>query len=105
MVEVSQQRKQRKHIIGTSQQFMRLAKPLREQVKNLVLCRCLFGCLQYNKLIDGETIREIDGHLKMDVRKKSMFFHTPALYESFDTYAKMKRYRKDWQGVSRQNIY
>ncbi len=34
MIEVSQQRKQRKHIVGTSQQFMRLAKPLREQVKN-----------------------------------------------------------------------
>ncbi len=30
MIEVSQQRKQRKHIVGTSQQFLRLAKPLRE---------------------------------------------------------------------------
>lgn len=105
MVEVSQQRKQRKHIIGTSQQFLRLAKPLREQVKNLVICRCLFGCMQFNKLIDGSTIREKDGHISMDIKKKMFFFHTPDLYDSFDTYAKMKRYRKDWKGVSRSNIY
>ena len=33
ITEISQQRKQRKHIVGTSQVFMRLAKPLREQIK------------------------------------------------------------------------
>ena len=32
MVEISQQRKQRKHIVGTSQVYMRLAKPIREQI-------------------------------------------------------------------------
>lgn len=105
MIEVSQQRKQRKHIVGTSQQFLRLAKPLREQVKNLVLCRNMFGCVQFNKLIDGTTIREDNGHIKMDIKKKSFWFHTPSLYDSYDTYAKMKRYRKDWKGVPRDNIY
>lgn len=39
IVELSQQRKQRKHIVGTSQVYMRMAKPLREQVKNVVLCK------------------------------------------------------------------
>lgn len=38
MIEVSQQRKQRKHIIGTSQVYGRLAKPFREQIRNVVLC-------------------------------------------------------------------
>lgn len=104
-VEISQQRKQRKHIVGTSQQFLRLAKPLREQVKNLVVCRNFFNCVQYNRLIDGATIKEKDGHVKMDIKKKSFWFHTPDLYKSYDTYAKMKRYRKDWQGVARENIY
>lgn len=105
-VEISQQRKQRKHIVGTSQQFLRLAKPLREQVKNLVICRNFFSCIQYNKLIDGSTIQEKDGHIKMDIKKKSLWFHTPDLYRSYDTYAKMKRYRKDWStGVGRENIY
>lgn len=105
MVEVSQQRKQRKHIVGTSQQFMRLAKPLREQVKNLVICQNYFGCIQFNRLIDGTTIREENGHIKMDIKKKSWWFHKPELYKSYDTYAKMRRYREDWKGTSAVNIY
>lgn len=105
MVEISQQRKQRKHIVGTSQQFLRLAKPLREQVKNLVLCSNILGCIQFNKFIDGSTIFEDNGHVKMNVKKKSVWFHTPELYDSYNTYAKMKRYRKEWQGVSRQQMY
>jgi len=103
MVEVSQQRKQRKHIVGTSQQFLRLAKPLREQIKNLVLCQNFFGLIQYNKLIDGNSIMERNGHIQMDIKKKSLWFHTPTLYDSYDTYAKMRRYRKEWQGVKRDN--
>lgn len=107
MIEVSQQRKQRKHIVGTSQQFMRLAKPLREQVKNLVLCRNIFGCIQVNLLVDGATIREQDGKIHMQIKKRSVWFHSPDLYESYDTYKKMKRYRKEWKGVSEvnSNIY
>lgn len=100
MVEVSQQRKQRKHIVGTSQQFMRLAKPFREQVRNLVICRNIANCLQYNILIDGRTIKEVDGHIKMDIKKKIFWFHTPSLYNGYDTYKKMRRYRKEWKGVS-----
>ena len=103
MVEVSQQRKQRKHIVGTSQQFLRLAKPLREQIKNLVLCHCIGGVIQYNRLIDGTSIKEQNGHIHMDIKKKTIWFHTPDLYNSYDTYAKMRRYRKEWQGVSRDN--
>lgn len=103
MVEVSQQRKQRKHIVGTSQQFLRLAKPLREQIKNLVICHNFFGLIQYNKLIDGNSIREQNGHIQMDIKKKSLWFHTPSLYKSYDTYAKMRRYRNEWQGVHRDN--
>lgn len=105
MIEVSQQRKQRKHIIGTSQVFLRMAKPLREQIKNLVICQNLFGCIQYNKLIDGETIHEDNGKVVMDIKKKSWWFHTPELYDSYDTYAKMRRYRNEWKGTTKINIY
>lgn len=105
MVEISQQRKQRKHIIGTSQQFLRMAKPLREQVRDLVICRNFFNCIQYNMLVDGMSIFEDNGHIKMDVRKKSLWFHKPELYDSYDTYAKMKRYRQDWQGTSKPTIF
>lgn len=105
MVEVSQQRKQRKHIVGTSQVYMRMAKPLREQIKNVVICRNFFRFLQWNKLIDGETSHEEDGKLTFDTQKYIFWFHSPNLYKSYDTYKKMKRYRNEWKGVSRTDIY
>jgi hypothetical protein len=101
MVEISQQRKQRKHIIGTSQVYMRLAKPLREQIHDIVLCRCFLKRLQVNKWIDGSTAVEKDGKLEAKVRKSSIFWHTPAMYGAYDTYAKMRRYNQEWQGRKR----
>lgn len=105
MVEVSQQRKQRKHIIGTTQVYMRMAKPFREQIKNVVICRNFFKCIQWNRLIDGETSHEENGKLTFDTQKYILWFHNPKLYKAYDTYKKMKRYRNEWQGVSRPNIY
>lgn len=98
MIEVSQQRKQRKHIIGTTQVYGRLAKPFREQIKNAVLCNCICRCFQINTLIDGSKSYEKDGHLVTDTVKRFYWFHSPALYDSYDTYAKMKRYRNEWKG-------
>lgn len=98
IVELSQQRKQRKHIVGTSQVYMRMAKPLREQVKDIVLCKNYFKILQYNQLIDGFNSYEEGGKLKADVVKKVWWFHSPELYKLYDTYAKMRRYKKEWKG-------
>lgn len=98
IVELSQQRKQRKHIVGTSQVYMRMAKPLREQVKDIVLCKNYFKYFQYNLLIDGFTSHEENGKLKADIVKKFLWIHTPALYGSYDTYAKMRRYKREWKG-------
>lgn len=105
MIEVSQQRKQRKHIVGTSQVYMRMAKPFREQIKNVVICKNFFKSIQFNRLIDGDSAVEKNGKLVFDTVKYSIWFHSPELYGSYDTYAKMKRYRKEWKGVSRQEIY
>lgn len=98
MIEVSQQRKQRKHIIGTSQVYGRLAKPFREQIRNVVLCANFMRILQVNTLIDGSKSVEKDGKLVTDTVKRFVWFHDPSLYDSYDTYAKMKRYKKEWQG-------
>jgi len=98
MTEVSQQRKQRKHIVGSSQVYGRLAKPFREQIKNAVLCSNYFGVLQKNMLIDGTKTTEENGKLVTDKVKTFWYFHTPELYKCYDTYAKMKRYRKEWNG-------
>lgn len=101
MVEVSQQRKQRKHIVGTTQVYGRLAKPFREQIRNVVLCANYFRLLQVNQLIDGSKSTEEDGKLVTETMKSYIWFHSPTLYNSYDTYAKMRRYRKEWKGVSR----
>lgn len=101
MTEFAQQRKQRKHIVGTSQVYMRLAKPLREQIKRVVLCQNWFGLVQHNIEIDGTTAVEKDGHLNAEVKGNYYWFHTPALYGCYDTYAKMHRYKQEWQGRSR----
>lgn len=104
MVEISQQRKQRKHIVGTSQVYGRMAKPLREQIKNIVLCRNYFDILQYNRLIDGFTSVEENGKLKADVKKRIFWLHSPDLYRLYDTYQKMRRYRDEWKGRPRKEV-
>lgn len=97
MTEISQQRKQRKHIVGTTQIYARLAKPLREQIKWCVLCRNILGFFQFNTLIDGDQTIEKDGHLITETAKKIFWFHRPVMYTCYDTFAKMKRYRKEWK--------
>lgn len=98
ITEISQQRKQRKHIVGTSQRIMRMAKPLREQVKDIVICHCYFGVIQWNKLIDGETIVQAsDGTFTYETKKRMLFYHSPDMYRAYDTYAKMQRYNNEWQ--------
>lgn len=99
MTEISQQRKQRVHIIGTSQVFMRLAKPLREQIFNVVMCKCYFGCFQLNKMCMGEEIQEKDGKITADIKARSFWFHKPEYYEEYDTFAKMKRYTTLWKNT------
>lgn len=98
MIEVSQQRKQRKHIVGTAQVYGRMAKQLREQIKHAVLCTNILKVLQINLLIDGDKSEEMDGKLETESVKRYFWFHSPKLYNQYDTYAKMKRYRKEWQG-------
>ena len=98
MIEVSQQRKQRKHIVGTTQVYGRLAKPFREQIRNVVLCSNFFKVFQFNRLIDGSKSREENGKLITECSRSYFWLHSPALYDCYDTYAKMKRYRNEWKG-------
>lgn len=106
MVEISQQRKQRKHIVGTSQIFMRMAKPLREQIHDVIICHNFFSCIQFNKWIDGMTATEKNGKLEADVKGRFLWFHQPDYYQQYDTYVKMRRYNKEWNGRKRvDNLY
>lgn len=92
IVELSQQRKQRKLILGTSQVYSRMAKPLREQIKNVIICKNYFSILQFNYLIDAFNTKEQDGELKYEKLKSSFFFHSKEDYLAYDTYKKMDNY-------------
>lgn len=93
IVELSQQRKQRKLILGTSQVYSRMAKPLREQIRNVILCKNLFGVFQLNYLIDAfETAENSSGKLEVKKMKTSFFFHRKEDYTNYDTYKKMANY-------------
>jgi hypothetical protein len=92
MTEISQQRKQRKHIVATSQVFGRLAKPLREQFNTVVTCKKIFNCLQINKYISAEDVK-LDNdqmHITASKCKRSIFFYSPKDFMNYDTYFKVK---------------
>lgn len=90
MTEVSQQRKQRKLIIGTSQVFARLAKPFREQADNIIICKTYFGTITKQSVFESETlVDDSSGHLVGNRLKYGYFFQTRELRNSFDTYQKV----------------
>lgn len=61
---ISQQRKRRFHIVGTSQLFTRIAKAYREQINCCVDCDCIFGSIQRNRIIDFDRCAyDINGNL------------------------------------------
>lgn len=82
---VTQNRKNRRIILGTSQVFCRLAKPLREQCTEIRNCITLFGCvtvvIRYEPLINSEGDVE-----KKKYRGMYFFVHDDDLRNSYDTY-------------------
>lgn len=91
-----QMRKDRRVILGTSQVYGRIAKPIREQLQYVVDCHNLFNAIQYNKLLDPANCQEINGRLDAKCLGTQIWFHNPELYASYDTLFKIvKATRKD----------
>lgn len=95
MVQFAQQRKQRKHIVCTSQVFGRMAKPLREQFSSVVVCRNYLGFIQRNQLVNRDSLNDNDNgtstDLKGEVIKTSLWLHHPKYYQRYDTYYLISR--------------
>ncbi|MDF2859087.1 MAG: hypothetical protein K0Q87_4938 [Neobacillus sp.] len=94
MTQISQQRKQRKHIITTSQVFGRMAKPLREQFSNVVVCSNFLGFIQKNSLVDRDSLdsdNSSDTNLKGKVKRNFVWIHDPKMYKRYDTYYVIER--------------
>ena len=98
---ICQQRKQRKHIVGTTQVFNRISKGFREQFKYAVMCNKVFGFVQYNKIARGEDCSVDDsGKITCEKIHRQFYFHSPLLYDSYDTYATIDRtnFNFEWEG-------
>lgn len=95
MVQISQQRKQRKHIVCTSQVFGRMAKPLREQFSSVIVCKNYFGFVQFNRLVDRDSVSDTadttSTNIQGQVKKRFLWFHSPKMYGKYDTYYVIKQ--------------
>lgn len=86
-----QMRKNRRVIIGTAQVYGRIAKPIREQLQYVVDCRNYFGLVQYNTVLDPADAVERDGQIGAKVIGHNIWFHSPELYDSYDTLFKINK--------------
>lgn len=116
MAQISQQRKQRIHIVATSQVFGRMAKQLREQFDVVIHCeKKFFGFMQKNSLIDRSSISgesSTDTNLKGKVKKVYRYFKNPVSFSRYDTYKvienkeiKIERKENDIYGSGRLSNY
>lgn len=94
ITEISQQRKQRKMIIGTAQVFSRIAKPIREQTTFVYLPMTFFGCLTIVRVSKPQFWDDEKQNFKRYLRTY-FFVHTKEVREAFDTYKKIQKYKKD----------
>lgn len=90
LTEITQQRKQRKIIVGTSQVFTRMSKPIREQCTVIYKPITIFGCFTivraYKPSLNDEGSVE-----NMRLLKTYCFVHDDELRNSFDTFEKVQR--------------
>ena len=86
MLEViTQNRKNRRVIMGTAQTFNRLSKPIREQATEVRRCTTLFGCLT----IVHRVVPELDSEGNVEKWKHRGFYyfvHDEKLRSSYDTW-------------------
>lgn len=91
LTAISQQRKDRRRLVFSSQIWEELDISLRKQVKEIVSCRTIFHFLQVNTISDGESL-SYDKLSSSYVAKKirtEIFKHNDLLYNSYNTLHKI----------------
>lgn len=91
LTAISQQRKDRRRIVFSSQIWEELDISLRKQVKEIVSCRCLFGKVQFNQIFDGETLTwdKLNSCYTAKKIRSEVFKHFDSLYSSYSTFQKI----------------
>lgn len=96
-----QMRKERRVIIGTSQVYNRIAKPIREQLQYIIACKNFFNIIQFNKIVDPSEEIEENGRIGCPTIKTQFWVHSVEDYNSYDTLFKIsKAARKEKKGGS-----
>ena len=82
---ITQNRKNRRVILGTAQNFYLLAKAIRSQTTEIRRCATFFGCLTLVRKF--EPILDSEGNVQ-EFKKRGWYFfvHDKELRESYDTY-------------------
>lgn len=98
---ITQNRKNRRIILGTSQNFYLLAKAIRSQCTEVRRCTTLLGCLTIVRR--AEPILDSEGNVK-EWKNRGMYFfvHNKKLRDSYDTYKVIDNLSKS--GFKEQNI-
>lgn len=94
MATFCQMRKDRRVILGTSQVYSRIAKPIREQLQYVIECKNFGSVLQWNTILDPAYCIEKDGNLEAERIGTRVWFHTPELYNSYDTLFKIQKAKR-----------
>lgn len=92
--EVSQQRKQRKVILGTAQVFSRIAKPIREQTTFVYCPMTIAGCFTWVRVSKPQFWDDEKQTFKRYIRHY-FFVHNKEVRNAFDTYKKIEKYKQD----------
>ncbi|MGT2801029.1 zonular occludens toxin domain-containing protein [Streptococcus marmotae] len=102
LAEITQQRKQRIKIVGTSQVFTRVVKQLREQTYEVVECQTVGGRWTFTRAFDAEDYNAVceRPEAKAKIRRlwRRSFVQNKKLREKFDSYAKIERMAKEIKG-------
>lgn len=95
LTAISQQRKDRRKMIFTSQIWNEMDMSIRKQVDEVVQCRKI-GRFQYNTIYDGETVtlNKADYSYAMEKISSELFKHNDEKYGRFDTLQKVVRTEK-----------
>lgn len=90
---ITQNRKNRRVIFGTAQNFYLLSKAIRTQTTEVRRCITLLGCITIVKRV--EPILDAQGDV-LEWKNKGMYFfvHDKKLRESYDTYKVIERLQK-----------
>lgn len=88
---ISQQRKDRRRLVFSSQIWEELDISLRKQVKEIVSCRNILGKIQINIISDGESLTydKLSGSYVAKTIRTEIFKHNNQLYNAYSTYQKI----------------